>query len=140
MKLTLLVCVAVFGALVPALEINETHVFNPAWPAHARLHEVWQLSSNCLLAALCAWLAWKRDEVRTAALVALCITAGFLVAYAARAGYGGSMLGTDGAEKVVGGINVSAVAVFVMTAASACLAWIGFATRRDYPRNRRGDL
>lgn len=122
--LLLLPCLAVFGVLLPVLEINDTHVFNPAWPGHARLHEVWQLCTNSLLALLCARLAWRGKDVRLASLVALCVTAGFLFAYAIRGAYDGSMLAADGAAKVVSGINVSLIAVYVMGIASVLLAVI----------------
>lgn len=128
-KMALLLCTLVFGLIVPMLELNDTHVFNPAWPAHARLHEVWQLASNVMLALLAVGLAWRHDAVRVASLIASSVTAGFLVAYATRALYGGSMLGVDATEKVVAGINVSAVAVGVMSAATATLLWIALSAR-----------
>ena len=123
-------CIAVFGVLIPWLEINDTHVFNPHWPAHARLHEVWQLATNVLLALLGLWLAWRRDNVFLASLIALCVTAGFLFAYLIRDGYGGSMLGSDGAEKVVAGLNVSVLAAGVMGLISAVLLVIALSCRR----------
>ncbi|BFN28172.1 hypothetical protein PSCT_04341 [Pseudomonas sp. SCT] len=57
-----------FGALlyglgVPLLEINQTHVFNPQWEPHMRLHEVWQLATNSALALLALWLAWARNNI-----------------------------------------------------------------------------
>lgn len=133
MRVLLTICVLVFGILLPVLEVNATHVFNPQWPAHARLHEVWQLCTHCLLAALCIVLAWREKQLRLAAVIALCVTGGFLLAYAMRSGYGGSMLNTDGKEKIVGGINVSAIAVLVMAVVSVLLGAILALTKKADP-------
>ena len=38
---------------VPILDINATHVFNPDWTPHVRIHEVWQLLTNSSLGVLC---------------------------------------------------------------------------------------
>lgn len=134
MRVAVVLCVLVFGAVVPLLEINETHVFNPHWPAHARLHEVWQLATNALLALLCAALAWRGTHLRLASAVALCVTAGFLAAYLLRDGYGGSMLAVDGSEKIVAGINVSAIALGVMAAVSTVLAAVAWRAKPKEPR------
>ena len=47
-KCTSSVCILVYMVLLPYLEWNASHVFNLAWPAHARFHEVWQLCTNAL--------------------------------------------------------------------------------------------
>jgi hypothetical protein len=109
----------IIGVAVPVLEFNATHVFNAAWPGHARLHEVWQLAGNTALAGLCLWLAWRKGAPRLAAGIGLCLTGGFMVAYALSGAYGGSMLHTDGTELAIGGVNV---AVIVMLAATCALA------------------
>lgn len=98
-----------YGVLVPVLEINGTHVFNPDWPAHARLHEVWQLATNTCLAAICLWLAWFREDVRLPSLLALLVTGGFMFAYLVRSSYGGSMVHPDGTEKLLLGVNAGVV-------------------------------
>lgn len=59
-----------YGLVVPILEINTTYVFNPDWPAHARLHEVWQLATISAFAVLALWFVWVRDrKIDGAALV-----------------------------------------------------------------------
>lgn len=77
--------------LLPLLEISDTHVFNPSWPPHARLHEVWQLSTNVGIALVALWLVWKRGEVQLAALLGLCLIGGALVANAVAPAYGGAL-------------------------------------------------
>lgn len=121
-KLILTLCVLVFGAVVPVLETNATHVFNPLWPEHARLHEVWQLVSNSALAALCLYLAWGRSDVRLASVIALCVSVGFLGAFSLADTYGGSMRHTDGSEIAVGGVHIAVVVMAVVTAALVGIA------------------
>lgn len=50
-KLLVTVGIVFYALVVPIFEINASHVFNPHWPPHARLHEVWQLATNCALGA-----------------------------------------------------------------------------------------
>lgn len=114
-KVFITLCLAIFGILVPVLEIGPTHVYNPQWPEHARLHEVWQLITNCAFAAFALWLAWVRNNLRLASGIGLIIVGGFLAAYLIRATYGGSMRHTDGTELTVLGVN-SAVLVMVIAA------------------------
>lgn len=127
-RLALTACLVPFGLMTPLLEIGPTHVFNPDWPAHARLHEVWQLVTHGGLAALCLWLAWARGQVRLATGIAAVVVGGFLVALALAPTYGGGMKHSDGTELAVAGVNV---AVAVMAAAMAGLALIAWATRKD---------
>lgn len=101
--------ILLFALAVPLLEVNATHVFNPDWPAHARLHEVWQLITNSALGVVALWWVWVRGDVRLPALLTLLVTGGFLAAYLLRSGYGGSMVHSDGSEKLVLGINIGVV-------------------------------
>lgn len=98
--------ILLYGAAVPYLELNDTHLWNAAWPAHARLHEAWQLMTNSLLGAWALWLAWSRNQVRPAALVGLAVMGGFLASYLLAPAYGGSMLHSDGSERLALGINL----------------------------------
>lgn len=105
-KLLVTVGVIFYAVLVPILEINDTHVFNQAWAPHARLHETWQLFTNTAIGVYSVWLVWVRDDLKLASLLTLFVTGGFLMAYWLRDGYGGSMVLTDGSEKMILGINL----------------------------------
>lgn len=107
----------VLGLLVPVLELNATHLLNPEWPGHARLHEAWQLASNAALSAVCLWLAWKQGETRLAAGLQFCLVGGFLLAHGLSASYGGTMRHSDGTELAVLGMNVAVLVMLVLAAA-----------------------
>lgn len=133
-KCALTFCALLFGAVVPYLEINATHVFNPAWPPHARLHEVWQLATNSTIAIYCIWMLWFRANVRLPAWLTIMVTGGFLFAYAIRGAYGGSMLHTDGTERLLLGMNIGVfgfgVCIFIAVAA---LIYEAMTSRHTHP-------
>ena len=109
-KTLLNISIALYAIAVPYLGINDTHVFNPDWVAHARLHEVWQLITNSSLGAIALWLTWMSADGRgKASVIALLITGGFLAAYALQGAYGGSMVHPDGTEKTLFGVNVGVI-------------------------------
>jgi len=134
-KIVISLCALTFGLVVPVLEVNATHVFNPAWPAHARLHEVWQLITNCILAGACLWLAWARGRIAAAAMLALAVIGGFLAAYAVRGVYGGSMVHPNGSELLIGGVNP---ATAIMLAAAVALLGCLWSRARSITRQASG--
>jgi hypothetical protein len=101
--------VLLFAIAVPILEINATHVFNPDWTPHVRIHEVWQLITNSGIGMLCLWLVWVKNETKISALLSLLVTGGFLLAFMLKDQYGGSMKYLDGSEKTILGINIGLV-------------------------------
>lgn len=98
--------ILLYAIVVPILEINETHVFNPNWTPHAKIHEVWQLITNTGIGVLCLWLVWVRKETKLSGILSLLVTGGFLLAYGLKNTYGGSMKYLDGSEKTLLGINI----------------------------------
>lgn len=118
-KSIILINALVFLALIPALEINATHVFNPEWPAHARLHEVWQLITNSGLSIAAVWLEFKLKKPELAELLLVLINGWFLAAYMLGTVYGGSMVHSDGSELLIAGINPAFGIIVALTAALA---------------------
>lgn len=116
----------VFVILLPVLEVGPTHLVHPGWPGHARLHEAWQLLANASLAAVCLWLAYRRNQIFDAALVALAAVAPFLFAAALQPLYGGSFSHVDGSPPSLSGY----AAVPVMALLSAGLLAVLFRLRR----------
>lgn len=123
-KLLITLGIIFYAVVVPVFEINSTHVFNPGWEPHARLHEVWQLSTNTAIGAFSLWLTWARSNIRLSAILTTLVTGGFLLAFALQDGYGGSMVLSDGSEKTVFGINLGLFAytlAIVMAAVAVTL-------------------
>lgn len=104
------------GVLTPILEVSPTHLFNPAWPGHARLHEAWQLVTNMAFAGFAIWLAAARKEERLACIVGLIVNVAFLAAVLLAPTYGGTMRHSDGSELAIGGFNIATAIMLVATA------------------------
>lgn len=105
-RLLITFCVLLYAVGVPVLEINDSHVFNPNWTPHAKIHEVWQLTTNSALGVLSLWLIWKKSSVMLGAIISLAVTGGFLFAFAIRDLYDGSMKYLDGSEKTIFDVNI----------------------------------
>jgi hypothetical protein len=45
-----------------AADMNETHIYNPHWPPHAKFHDGQTLSMSILLGGLTTFLAWKSSK------------------------------------------------------------------------------
>lgn len=116
--------VLVYALVIPYLEINPSHVFNDAWPPHARLHEVWQLTTHCALGLLAVWLAWWRDEVGVASLLNVCVMGGVLVAHVLADGYGGS-IHSGNLESAVLGVPVAVFAAGIVVVLATAALWLG---------------
>lgn len=105
--------------MLPVLEIRDTHVFNPDWPPHARLHEVWQLTTNGGVSLVGLWLVWKRGAVQLASVLGLCMIGGALVAHGLAPAYGGALVYPGGP----GGIFLGVPAAVIVPLA-ACLTFV----------------
>ncbi|AVO59521.1 hypothetical protein [Pseudomonas chlororaphis] len=125
-KLFVTIGIIFYAVVVPVLEINETHVFNPAWEPHARLHEVWQLFTNTAIGVFSLWLVWLKGNLRLSSLLTVFVTGGFLLAYWLRQSYGGSMVLTDGSEKLILGVNLGLFAyvlAILLAAIAVAIDW-----------------
>ncbi len=120
--------VAIFAVVVPALEINASHVFNPEWPPHARLHEVWQLTTNCAIGTLCLWLAWIRGNVRLAGVLTIIVMGGALFAHAIEDSYGGS-LASGNIGRTLLGLEPAAIAAGLAVILAVLAIWLGGARK-----------
>lgn len=122
-KFSVALSAVIFAALIPAIEVNATHLFNPEWPEHARLHEAWQLLTNAGISLLAVACVWTQRAPRLGISLALIICGAFLSAWGLAGSYGGSMFHTDGTQMAVAGLNVAVVIVFVVTGLLA-LSWV----------------
>lgn len=56
---------AVTSIAIPvAVDFNETHLFNPDWPGHARLHDAMSFLMSMGLGAGALWLIWAPERRR----------------------------------------------------------------------------
>ncbi|MEO9467594.1 hypothetical protein [Parasphingorhabdus sp.] len=104
------------------MEISDTHLTNPEWPGHARLHEAWQLLENAAFSLLAFILVWKGIAPRIGIVIGLILSSSFLVAWLTGPLYGGSMAHSDGTEFAIGGISVVVVVVAII-AGLLLLGW-----------------
>lgn len=127
-KLLFTLAILTFGLLTPILEISSTHVLNPDWPGHARLHNLWQLITHFMIALCLGWMVWRQNRLREACLIALLVTTGFLAAHFLSPLYGGTMKHSNGSELVWAGVNS---AVVVMVTATIILGGLLATAKRD---------
>ena len=101
-KILVTLSVLIFTIVIPILEINASHVFNASWPAHARFHEVWQLTTNCGIGVLCLWLAWLKNQVPPASVLIILVMGGALFSHGIESIYGGSILSGNSTMTILG--------------------------------------
>ena len=115
-RIVFTVLIVVYAVLPMLAEFNATHVVNPDWPGHARLHNVWLIAQNGLLGVLSLYLIWiqsSRERLLLGGLIGTLVFGGFLIAGATASLYGGTF--TDpGAEVIV--INGTDINIFVQGA------------------------
>lgn len=114
LRVVITLCLMVFTVGVPILEINATHLVNPAWPPHARLHEAWQLLTNSALGVLAMFWVWRGQRFALACGIGALVCGAFLSAWTLRSAYGGSMAGTTSAAHGLGGLDAAVVIMGVI--------------------------
>ena len=132
-KITILsvaLCAFVLSVVIPFMEISNSHLFNPEWPGHARLHEAWQLLENAAISILAFILVWKGIAPRLGIVLGLILSTSFLIAWAAGPLYGGSMVHSDGTNFTIGGISVVVVGVAVISGL-LLLGWLALARQNE---------
>ena len=108
-RILITVATLLYGVLPLLADLSETHVLNPSWTPHARFHLVWLLATGASIAALALWLLWVRGDVVLAAVLGLCVLAGFWIAAATKSLYGGALADGGGPEEEPGAVAANAV-------------------------------
>lgn len=86
------------ATFIPLLvDLSPTHVYNAAWPAHARLHEVWLLATGAMLGLMALYLTWfyrnnRALGIAMASVLMSCVLGGFFVATVTAPFYGGILI------------------------------------------------
>lgn len=91
--------------MIPILEVNETRLFSPDWPAHARFREAWQLLTNAGLAAAALWLAVVGGKEQLAAALSLIVVESLIVACTPGGLYGGAISRPGGDDLQLFGLS-----------------------------------
>lgn len=121
------------GVATIAIDFNRTHVTNPLWPGHARFHVVWQTLTVALLSIVELVLIWsgRTGGFYLASLLAALSPIAFLMAFATRAQFGGTLSDPNGIPPArvnllgtVRSVDVNLVAVVVALIALVLLVAI----------------
>mgnify|MGYP006255174959 FL=1 len=87
------------GTMLPLIvDTGSTHLLNPDWDAHSRVHEVWRLSTNIFIAVIGLYILWVSNYLLLPALLSSCIVLGFFSAIFTMSLYGGVTIG-EGIEE-----------------------------------------
>ena len=92
-KLLTSLCLILAGIGPLLLDIGDTHLFNPDWDEHSRVHEVWRLATNFMIAFLGLYLIWKKNMHLIASLLSLCMILGFMISVITMPFYNGLAVG-----------------------------------------------
>jgi hypothetical protein len=76
-RILMTLAILVASVLPLVVDISHSHLLNPTWPPHARVHEVWLLATGAGVGGVALWLIWMRQEPMLAAILAACILGGF---------------------------------------------------------------
>lgn len=103
---------AVVGILADA---NSTHLFNPDWTDHAKLHLAWLLGTFLSLGMLSLYLLWRRSQIVLSAAIGFCVAAGFWIALATMNIYGGALTDPGSPDTSVFGIEGNVLSIIIIT-------------------------
>ena len=83
-----------------AADFNATHLFNPDWPPHARLHMMTVFTSAAAVGVFGCYLCWgpagsRQENLKLGAILGFLYSLGLVVACLTMPFYGGSLYLTD---------------------------------------------
>jgi len=129
----------VLAIVPPFADLNATHVTNELWPAHARLHTVWLVFTNSVVALLAVGLMWReqprpdRGRILLGTTLVGAVLLGFFVAAATQGLYGGALADPNGVPFRIGPVDAN-LAVFTVCAGILAVA-TGLAWSNRGPSN-----
>ena len=115
-KLLTSLCLILAGIGPLLLDIGDTHLFNPDWDEHSRVHEVWRLATNFMIALLGLYLIWKKNMLFLASLLSLCMILGFMISIITMPFYKGLAVGNGIDELSPFGIPLNIFSFIVVLA------------------------
>ena len=112
----LITLATLFYGIVPLLaDLNETHLLNPNWMPHAKLHLAWLLGTNSLLALYSMYLIWIRSLIIQAGLIGGFVMLGFWIAAVFKNSYGGLFVDPNIDAPTILGLNPNVFAFMFVT-------------------------
>lgn len=100
------VATLVYGLGPLIIDLTATHVFHPEWTPHARMHMVWLLGTNTLIALVALYFLWLYKfvafGVNLAGILGLCVYGSFMLSAFTSPLYGGSMGDEAGVPLIMG--------------------------------------
>lgn len=104
-KVVVTIGTLVYGIVPAVADLNETHLYNPEWSPHARVHGAWFLFFGLLMSFLALFLLWVRNELVLSIVIGLCFVAGFWLAFLTSSLYGGALVDANGVETRILGLE-----------------------------------
>ena len=98
-----------------SIDVGITHLLSPDWDAHARVHEVWRLSTNLFIAFIGLYLIWIMQKELLAALLSLCLLLGFWVSVFLMPFYDGLAVGQGVDELEPFGVPINIISFAVVS-------------------------
>ncbi|MEM0976877.1 MAG: DUF6640 family protein [Pseudomonadota bacterium] len=123
-------CVTLIYGVLPAIaDLNETHLYNPGWSPHARVHGVWFLVFGASMAFTSIYFVWVKDNLVLPIFVGLMFASGFWVAFLTSGLYGGALVDENGVEARVLGLESNVFVFSVVTI--VLLSALAFAVKKE---------
>ena len=96
------------------VDINSSHLLNPDWDSHARVHEAWRLSTNLFIFLLAIFLLWSKGQEIVGKSLSLCIHLGFVISALLMPFYGGEPIGEGIPEPKIINIPLNMLVFFFL--------------------------
>ena len=100
-------CLVAGGVLPIIVDVSSSHLLNPDWDSHARIHEAWRLSTNFLIFVLGIYFLWIKGKEVLSALISLTIPFGFVLASISMTLYEGTAVARGIPELHVLGVPIN---------------------------------
>lgn len=117
-----------------AADWNETHIYNPRWPPHAKFHNAQTMLLGTLLAGMTLFFTWhRRGDPDTNMIAAALAAAAYWVALVLSITFPGTAFlepEFDDPSRYILGLPGNLFVAIVSLLVVALAAWLGF-TRRD---------
>ena len=114
-KMLITIATLIYGIVPVIADVNHTHIMHSDWPAHARFHTVWLITTNSTIALMALYQLWARCNYVLSALLGLVVMFGFWMAAITKDLYEGAFVDVGGVEVSIAGIDANAAAFSLVT-------------------------